>query len=61
MILAIGDSNYDTFCKAGLTINNILISKGCTQKTVIRMIDMRDDLDPEDLAKEWIMENKDLL
>lgn len=61
MILAVGDSNYDTFCKAGITINNILISKGCDELLKINKIDMRDNLDPEDQAEKWIIKNKDLL
>ena len=61
MIIAIGDSSYDTFCKAGTELNNLLITKGCVELTEINMIDMSEDIDPEELAQEWIKQKKDLL
>ena len=61
MIIAIGDSSYDTFCKAGTELNNLLITKGCIELTEINMIDMSEDIDPEELAQEWIKQKKDLL
>jgi len=61
MIIGIGDSNYDTFCKAAKNIKNILISKGCTEKVTIKTLDMREEIDPEDLAQQWLISNKDLL
>lgn len=61
MIIALGDSSYDTFCKAGTEINNILITKGCNKSLPINMIDMSQDIDPEDLAQLWLSQNKDLL
>jgi MioC protein len=60
MIIAIGDSNYDTFCKAGIEINNILETKGCNKLTEINMIDMNEDIDPEMVAQEWIEQKRDL-
>ena len=61
MIIAIGDSNYDTFCKAGFDLNKILISRGCIEILPIKTLDMREEIDPEDLAQQWIEKNKDLL
>jgi len=61
MIIAIGDSNYDTFCKAGFELNNILITKGCNEIIAIKTIDMSQDIDPEDLVQQWLSQNKDLL
>jgi MioC protein len=61
MIIAIGDSSYDTFCKAGLELNNILKTKGCSESIEIKMIDMSEDIDPEALAQEWIEQKRDLL
>ena len=61
MIIAIGDSNYDTYCKAGLEINKILISKGCIEKITIKKINMNQNIDPEELAQLWLSQKKDLL
>ena len=61
MIIAIGDSNYDTFCKAGKEINNTLKTKGCNESTEILMIDMSEDVDPEALAQAWLEQKRDLL
>lgn len=61
MIIAVGDSSYDTFCKAGIELNNLLITKGCKQITEVKTFDMSQDIDPEDLAQQWLIENKDLL
>ncbi|TPH13238.1 flavodoxin domain-containing protein [Litorilituus lipolyticus] len=61
LTIAVGDSSYDTFCKAGKDINNILISKGCTEITSIKTLDMSQEIDPEDLAQQWIEQNMDRL
>ena len=60
-IIAVGDSSYDTYCKAGYDINNLLISKGCSQLIDVKTMDMSQDIDPEDLAQQWLSQNKDLL
>ncbi len=61
MIIAIGDSSYDTFCKAGVSLNNLLKSKGCNELIEIKMIDMSEDIDPEALANEWLEQKRDHL
>jgi len=61
MIIAMGDSNYDTFCQAAINIENLLIIKGCTKMMANKTLDMSLDIDPEDLASLWIKENSDLL
>ena len=61
MIIAIGDSNYDTFCKAGIKLNKLLKTKGCIELSEIKMLDMNEDIDPEDLAQKWLKQKKDLL
>ena len=61
MIIGIGDRNYDTYCLAAKNIDKLLNSKGCINITPIKLFDMSQDIDPEDLAQCWITENKDLL
>lgn len=61
MIIGIGDRNYDTYCLAAKNIDKLLNSKGCINIATIKLLDMSQDIDPEDLAQYWITENKDLL
>ncbi len=61
MIIAVGDSSYDTFCKAGFELNKLLITKGCSNTLAIKTLDMSQDIDPEELAQLWLSQNKDLL
>ena len=61
LTIGIGDSSYDTFCKAALDISNLLISIGCKEIISIKTFDMSEDIDPEDLAQQWISANIDLL
>ena len=61
MIIAIGDSSYDTFCKAGYKLNKLLKTKGCIELIKINMLDMSEDIDPEALAQKWLKDKKDLL
>jgi MioC protein len=59
IIIGTGDSNYDTYCYAAKTIKNILISKGCNLILEDLTLDMSQDIDPEDCAKQWLYKNKD--
>jgi MioC protein len=61
MIIAVGDSSYDTFCKAGHELNKLLLTKGCNELIAINTMDMSQDIDPEDLAQAWLTKNQDLL
>jgi MioC protein len=61
LTIGIGDSSYDTFCLAAKNINNILISKGCTELVVLKTLDMSEDIDPEERSQSWLNENKDHL
>ena len=61
MIIAIGDSSYDTFCQAGIKINKLLKTKGCNSLFKVNMMDMSEDIDPEELAKQWLIQINDLL
>ena len=59
IIIGVGDSNYDTFCQAAKTIENILISNGCSKITDTLTLDMSEDIDPEECAQQWLDQNKD--
>ena len=61
LTIGIGDSNYDTFCKAAQDISNLLISITCNQLCENKHFDMSEDIDPEDLAQQWINTKLDLL
>ncbi|TWX49138.1 FMN-binding protein MioC [Colwellia hornerae] len=61
MIIGLGDSNYDTFCKAAKELQKLLLSRGCHEIVVIKTLDMSEEIDPEDLAQRWLTDNKDLL
>jgi MioC protein len=61
LTIAIGDSNYDTFCYAGININKLLLSIGCINSVPLLTLDMSQDIDPEELAQAWLSQNKDHL
>jgi MioC protein len=61
LILGIGDSNYDTYCLAAKNIEIILNSIGCNLISPLKTLDMSKDIDPEELAQQWISELQDLL
>jgi MioC protein len=61
LTIGIGDSSYDTFCKAAVDISKLMISKGCKEITQLKTFDMSEDIDPEDLTQQWIRTNIDLL
>jgi MioC protein len=61
LILGIGDSNYDTYCLAAKNIRRILNSKGCSLISSLKTLNMNDDIDPEALAQQWIIDLQDLL
>jgi MioC protein len=60
-VIGLGDSSYDTFCLAAKKINKLLKSKGSIEIIPLKTFDMLDDIDPEEEAKLWIFENKDLI
>ncbi len=60
LTIGIGDSSYDTFCKAATDISKLLLSMGCNELTEVKTFDMSEDIDPEDLAQQWIRTNLDL-
>ncbi len=53
-VCALGDRNYDTFCKAGISIDLLLESLGATRLTAINLIDVNTGEIPEDSAQLWL-------
>jgi len=60
LTIGVGDSNYDTYCKAANNLNSLLISKGCNELIHPNLLDMSLNIDPELLSQQWIIDNKDL-
>jgi len=60
LTIGIGDSSYDTFCKAAKDLSILLISMGCNELVPLKTLDMSEDIDPEELAQQWISTNIDL-
>ncbi|MFD2165791.1 flavodoxin domain-containing protein [Thalassotalea euphylliae] len=61
LVIGVGDTNYDTFCFAAKNLNKLLISKGCKPIIEPLYLDMAQDIDPEEMAQQWIETNKDHL
>ncbi len=61
LVIGTGDTSYDTFCKAAKNIEKLLLSKGCNKILPLKTIDMSQDIDPEEVAANWIEENSDHL
>ncbi len=60
LTIGVGDSSYDTYCKAAKNILNTLKLKGCNELQQIKTIDMSLNIDPEELACQWLSANNDL-
>ncbi|QDP02834.1 flavodoxin domain-containing protein [Thalassotalea sp. PS06] len=60
-VIAVGDSNYDTFCMAGKNIRNNMLEKSSKELIELFCIDMDDDIDPEAIAEQWIRDHLDQL
>ncbi|TKB46405.1 flavodoxin domain-containing protein [Thalassotalea mangrovi] len=61
LVIAVGDSNYDTFCMAGKNIRNNMLDKDCSEIIELLCIDMDEDIDPEVIAEQWIRDHLDQL
>jgi MioC protein len=54
IIIGLGDSSYDTFCKASLQMESIIIDAGGKVLFPVFQIDVLHHPIPEDIAVEWI-------
>lgn len=60
-VIGLGDTSYDTFCFAAKNIEKLLLSKGCNKTIATKTYDVQSEIDPEEDAKKWIEQHKDLL
>lgn len=60
-VCALGDTNYDTFCQAGKTVDKMLKDRGAKQITNSLNIDVSTGEIPEDHAQNWFEQWKDKL
>ena len=56
-IIAIGDSNYDTYCAAGKSLQNTLLKLGAIEKYPLLEIDITQSSIPEEPAELWLKQN----
>ena len=54
IIIGLGDSSYDTFCQASLTMERIICDAGGTLLAPVFQIDVLHHPIPEDIAVEWL-------
>jgi MioC protein len=54
IIIGLGDSSYDTFCKGSLTIESIISDAGGKVLFPVFQIDVLHHPIPEDIAVEWL-------
>jgi MioC protein len=60
-VIAIGDSSYDTFCKAGKHADNLLSDIGATRLCDCILIDVINSPAPEDEVDIWLEEHLEQL
>ncbi|CAM2964195.1 FMN-binding protein MioC [Vibrio rarus] len=60
MVIAIGDSSYDTFCGAGLHCHELLEEIGATALSECLTIDVLRHPVPEEAVEDWFEDHKDL-
>lgn len=60
-VCALGDTNYDTFCQAGKTVDQMLKDRGAKQITDTLNIDVSIGDIPEDHAQNWFEQWKNKL
>lgn len=61
LVIGLGDSNYDTFCQAAKESEKLLLSKGCIKIIESLLLDMVQDIDPEEASQAWLLSHKDQL
>lgn len=60
-VCALGDTNYDTFCQAGITVDQMMRDRGAIALVDPLNIDVSTGEIPEDLAETWFEQWKNKL
>ena len=60
-VCALGDTSYDTFCEAGVTMDKLLEELGAKRIYPMNKIDISNGELPEDSAEQWLAKWKDQL
>jgi len=60
-VIALGDSSYDTFCRAGMQFDELFTELGSKRIGDILKIDACETMEPEVEAKAWLQSWKDLI
>ena len=53
-IIALGDSNYDTFCQAGHTINQLMKHTSASSLGDLFTVDVDEHMEPELIVADWL-------
>lgn len=53
-VIALGDSSYDTFCRAGIQFDELLTELGASRVGRLLKIDACETMEPELAAKAWL-------
>lgn len=56
LVIALGDSSYDTFCQAGKTLFSLMQKANATALTDLFCIDVLEHPIPEEIAGDWLEE-----
>lgn len=54
-VIALGDASYDTFCGAGVKIDELLTDLGAKRSGELLKIDACETMEPEVEAKSWLL------
>ncbi len=60
-VIALGDSSYETFCRAGIQFDELFTELGSQRIGDILKIDACETMEPEVEAKAWLQSWKDLI
>ncbi len=61
LIIGVGDSNYDTFCQAAYTIDDLMKQSESTSLSPVYTVDVDEHMEPELVVADWLTANIDNL